>query len=86
MISLIRSFFLDINHHGINFEDISYFEIHPDRDVPFSPADGTLFSEYQYTLDHLPQFMAVSIKLVMESSSSTIIPRIKDFAVIALDA
>ena len=50
-----------------------------------STDDPTKFNDYEYTVDlSSTPFQSVAVKVVFKSQSSTSVPRIKDFRVIAL--
>ena len=69
---------------NVPFDQIIYQEALYDKDVQNSMQKNE-FKEYQLTIDKLPAFSTVAVKLVLLSNDSTKIPRVKDFAVIALD-
>lgn len=70
-----------------NFDDIGWVSYNNNGSPDITPStskDETDYKDYLYTVDSLPEFIAFSIKIVMKSSNSTIVPLIKDFRAIAL--
>ena len=57
-------------------------------EVPDSVVNPSLdvddFKEYEYTANNLDEFIAFSIKIIMQGSNSSEPPRIKDLRAIAL--
>jgi hypothetical protein len=47
----------------------------------FGPED---FKEFEFDLQNLPEFTSVSVKIVMTTENSAIVPRVKDLRIIAL--
>ena len=62
---------------------ISLIPLGPDSVVNPS-LDVDDFKEYEYTANNLDEFIAFSIKIVMQGSNSSEPPRIKDLRAIAL--
>ena len=48
------------------------------------PADGSDFREHEYEIESLEDFTTFSIKIVLQSSSTTNVPLIENFRAIAL--
>ena len=66
------------------FAGLNWVEANIDTVVP-STDDPRQFNDYEYTVDLTSSpFQIVAIKVVFKSQSSTHVPRIKDFRVIAL--
>ena len=66
------------------FGGLNWVQATIDTVVP-STDDPTQFNDYEYTVDLTSSpFQIVAIKVVFKSQSSTHVPRIKDFRVIAL--
>ncbi len=66
------------------FDEIPYAEALPDAEI--APATHRyIMKEYQYTLNGIPPFLSVAVKLVFLGSDSTRVPRAKDLQIIALD-
>ena len=70
-----------------DFEDIAWTKFNstgiPDSTVPISKKIDD-FKEYQYSVSGLSEFIAFSIKIVMQGTNSALPPLIKDFRTIAL--
>ena len=70
-----------------DFDEIGYnfFNTNggPDNVVNASLSDSD-FKEYEYTANNLDEFIALSIKIVMQGTNSSEPPRIKDLRAIAL--
>ena len=66
------------------FQTLPWVLANIDTVVP-NVDDPTLFNDYEYTVDlSASPFQTVAIKIVMRAQTSTAVPRIKDFRVIAL--
>ena len=65
------------------FENAKYTQMTVDSVVPNSSNQEGKFYDASYSLDDLVAFDAVQIKLVMKSTNSSEVPRIKDLRVIA---
>jgi len=65
------------------FENASYQQMTIDAAVPTSSNAQDQFYDASYSLDDLVAFDAVQIKIVMKSSNSSQVPRIKDLRVLA---
>ena len=65
------------------FENAAYNQMAVDSAIPTSSNQENRFYDASYSLDNLVAFDAVQIKLVMKSSNSSQIPRIKDLRVLA---
>ena len=70
-----------------DFDEIGYnfFNTNggPDNVVNASLSDSD-FKEYEYTANDLDEFIAFSVKIVMQGTNSSEPPRIKDLRAIAL--
>jgi hypothetical protein len=42
------------------------------------------FKEFEFDLQNLPEFTSVSVKIVMTTENSAIVPKVKDLRIIAL--
>ena len=60
-----------------------YFNTNGDPDV-VTERDARNFKEYEYTANDLDEFIAFSVKIVMQGTNSSEPPRIKDLRAIAL--
>jgi hypothetical protein len=65
------------------FENLAYSQMTLDAAIPISSNQEDQFYDASYSLDDLVAFDAVQIKIVMKSSNSSQVPRIKDLRVIA---
>jgi len=65
------------------FENAAYKEMAVDSAILISSNQENKFYDASYSLDDLPAFDAVQIKIVMKSSNSSQVPRIKDLRVLA---
>ena len=65
------------------FENASYSQMTIDAAVPTASNSQDQFYDASYSLDDLVAFDAVQIKIVMKSSNSSEVPRIKDLRVLA---
>jgi hypothetical protein len=65
------------------FENASYLQMTIDAAVPTASNAQDQFYDASYSLDDLVAFDAVQIKIVMKSSNSSEVPRIKDLRVLA---
>jgi hypothetical protein len=65
------------------FENASYSQMTIDAAVPTASNAQDQFYDASYSLDDLVAFDAVQIKIVMKSSNSSEVPRIKDLRVLA---
>jgi hypothetical protein len=67
----------------VDFQTRNWTLANPDTDiVKVKNGDGT-FHDVQYSVDGLAAFDAVMVKLVMQSTNSSAVPRIKDLRIIA---
>ena len=67
-----------------NFEKIDYVLL--DRPAVYSKAskDISNYKEFDYEVRNLPEFNSVAIKIVLKSKNSSVVPKVRDFRVIAL--
>jgi hypothetical protein len=65
------------------FENASYSQMTIDAAVPTASNAQDQFYDASYSLDDLVAFDAIQIKIVMKSSNSSEVPRIKDLRVLA---
>ncbi len=67
----------------VEFDDLSWTLINPDSTIPFN--DNDVFQDVRYQLPAAEQrpFNRFSVKIVMRSSQSTNVPKVKDFRAIA---
>jgi hypothetical protein len=65
------------------FENASYTRMTIDAAVPTASNSQDTFYDASYSMDELVAFDAVQIKIVMKSSNSSQVPRIKDLRVLA---
>jgi hypothetical protein len=65
------------------FGNAKYTQMTVDSPIPTSSNQESQFYDASYSLDDLVAFDAVQIKLVMKSSNSSEVPRIKDLRVLA---
>ena len=42
------------------------------------------FKEFEFDVQNLPEFTSVSVKIVMSTENSSIVPKVKDLRIIAL--
>jgi len=77
---------LDVNGNIIEFEncDGSSDKVVPKTDVLSPNSEAALFSDYEFTIDNLPEFKYFSVKLTGTSTNQSYPPRLKDLRVIAL--
>ena len=67
----------------ISFANKSYIQATITSAIPISSNETEQFYDASYSLNNLSSFDAVQIKIVMKSSNSSQVPRIKDLRVIA---
>jgi hypothetical protein len=67
----------------VSLEDISYTQVTPDADIVKAENFTNRFFDVNCTADNLISFDAVQVKLVLKSTNSAAIPRIKDLRIIA---
>jgi hypothetical protein len=65
------------------FENVSYSRMTIDAAVPTASNSQDEFYDASYSLDDLVAFDAVQIKIVMKSTNSSEVPRIKDLRILA---
>ena len=65
------------------FSQTNWTLISPDVVVPKTAIGSDTFSDINYTLSSLPLFTKVSVKLVMKSTNTAAVPRVKDLRIIA---
>jgi hypothetical protein len=65
------------------FDTINYTKVEPDRPIVNFSNFTDRFVDIDYSKDELDTFDAVQVKLVMKSTNSSDVPRIKDLRVIA---
>lgn len=66
----------------LDFQNVNWTLANPDGSlVKVKNGDGT-FNDVQYSIDGLPSFDTVMVKLVMQSTNSAAVPRIKDLRII----
>lgn len=67
----------------VPFKDIPY--VNADYDAADTPDANTItFKERTHTVDGLDAFTSIAIKIVMKSTDTTVVPRLKNLRVIAL--
>jgi hypothetical protein len=67
----------------IPFENARYTKLTIDAAIPVSSNQENQFYDASYSIDDLVAFDAVQVKIVMKSSNSSQVPRIKDLRVLA---
>jgi hypothetical protein len=65
------------------FENASYTQMTIDAGIPTSSNAQDQFYDASYSVDDLVAFDAIQVKIVMKSSNSSQVPRIKDLRVLA---
>ena len=57
-----------------------------DRPIEYSPASATYgdFKEYDFDERGLPEFSSVAVKIVLKTTNSAVVPRVRDLRIIAL--
>jgi hypothetical protein len=67
-----------------NFEKLNYVLL--DRPAVYDKAsrDVSDYKEFDYEVRNLPEFNSVAIKIVLKSKNSSVVPKVRDFRVIAL--
>jgi hypothetical protein len=66
-----------------NFNQTNWILLPPDQAISKTALSSETFSDINYTASGLPLFTKVCVKLVMKSSNTAAIPRIKDLRIIA---
>ena len=68
-----------------SYSTINYAEVSPDNlsSIPKVEYGNTEFSDVDFTLTDITPFDAFTVKLVMTSTNSSEIPKVKDLRVIA---
>jgi hypothetical protein len=66
-----------------SYDTVSYTEMTPDSVIPRFSNGTDRFVDVSYTASNLESFDAVTIKLVLKSTNSSEVPRVKDLRVIA---
>jgi hypothetical protein len=59
---------------------VTYTKIQPDSLIPNSTTD---YTDINFTLTNMVPFDGISLKIVMKSTNSSMVPRVKDLRVIA---
>ncbi|CAB4126783.1 Domain of unknown function DUF4815 [uncultured Caudovirales phage] len=65
------------------FSQTNWTLLSPDAAIPKTALASEKFSDINYTISGLPLFTKVSVKIVMKSSNTAAVPRIKDLRIIA---
>jgi len=67
-----------------NFEKLDYVLL--DRPAVYGRASRDIsdFKEFDYEVRNLPEFNSIAIKIVLKSKNSSVVPKVRDFRVIAL--
>lgn len=65
------------------YSTINYTLVNPDNGLPKVEYGNSQFTDVDYTLDSLTPFDSFTVKLVMKTTNSCEIPRIKDLRIIA---
>lgn len=68
---------------SVQFESVNYTKVNPDRPIVNFSNFTDRFIDIEYSQDNLETFDAVQVKLVLKSTNSSEVPRIKDLRVIA---
>ena len=57
-----------------------------ERSIEYDPASATYddFKEYDFDKRGLPEFSSVAVKIVLRTTNSSIVPRVRDLRIIAL--
>jgi hypothetical protein len=57
-----------------------------ERSIEYTPASATYddFKEYDFDKRGLPEFSSVAVKIVLKTTNSSVVPRVKDLRIIAL--
>ena len=72
-----------IGNSGTNFLSTDWVLLNPDVTMPKTAIGNNIFSDVDYTADSLSQFSIVMVKLVMKSTNTASVPRVKDLRIIA---
>lgn len=68
---------------SVPFEQINYAQMTSDDVVVYAANGSNEFTDMSFSLDNISSYDAVSVKLVMKSTNTSAVPRIKDLRVIA---
>jgi len=66
------------------FSKLAYTLIPRNNNYDIASINGEDYKEFDFDLRGLPEFTSVSVKIVMKTTNSSIVPKIKDLRVIAL--
>lgn len=65
------------------FESTPYTKIDPDQPIVFVQNGSGTFIDVNFSEDDLPEFDAIQVKLVMRSTNSAAVPKVKDLRIVA---
>lgn len=68
---------------SVNLDTVNWVLFNPDSTIPKVENGNDSFFDVDYSMDNLAPFDAMAIKLVMKSTNTSAIPRIKDLRIIA---
>jgi hypothetical protein len=71
---------------GTDLIDTNWTIFNPDKTMPKTSIGSDSFYDVDYTLDELNSFDALSVKIVMKSTNTAAVPRVKDLRIIACAA
>jgi hypothetical protein len=67
----------------LDFDRINWTLSNPDTAIVKVQNGDTTFIDVDYSEENLPQFDVIAVKIVMQSTNSSAIPKIKDLRIIA---
>ena len=62
---------------------LNWNRITPDKPIQYAQLGSTTFTDLLFSTGNLPSFNSIQVKLVMKSTNTSAVPRIKDLRVIA---
>ena len=73
-----------IGNSGINLANTNWILATPDKTMPKTAIGSNVFYDIDYTIANLPAFTLLTVKLVMKSTNTAAVPRVKDLRIIAV--
>ena len=72
-----------IGTNGTQYNTLKWTLANPDKPMIKTAIGSNKFYDVDYTIDNLPLFDSLKVKLVMKSTNTAAVPRIKDLRIIA---
>lgn len=67
----------------VPLDDINYTKVESDKPIVFTQVGSNRFIDLDFSTGNIPAFDAIQVKLVMRSTNTSAVPRVRDLRIIA---